>query len=296
MKEILIIGHPISNNNIPGSLEINGYQLSEYINKITPSRCLCLDVNQISSIENKNIVFLGSLTGGLGLNQEILINLKKQNNTIIINPIDDLCYKSEEQLQKEVDVFDYIDGVIFPNKFVKDYFKDTYIKSNQSIFLPHPYDDKFNKVKINQHRPFKISYGGSYYSNNILNNPPSWLTVKIGYDNSILQLLIDSPIHFSHRESNKIDFYFKPSSKLSTASVCCSPIIMSKDKSNIDLLPDYPLYVTDDINDINEKYELVKSWYGTNKWDELLDMMFEVKNKTSLDTISKQYIDYLNNF
>ena len=71
---------------------------------------------------------------------------------------------------------------------------------------------------------------------------------------------------------------------------------MSKDKSFIDLLPDYPLYVNDSIDDVNEKYELAKSWYGTDKWNELLDLMNEIKYKTSLDTISKQYINYLNNF
>lgn len=297
MKEILIIAHPLPNSNIPSSLRVNGYQLSNYINKITPSKCLCLNIDEISSLENKNIIFLGSLITGLKLNQDILTKLKKQNNTIILNPIDDLCYKSDKQLQEEVDVFDNIDGVVFPNEFVKDYFKDTYNKSNQSIVLPHPYDDTFNKMDINQSRPFKVSYVGSSYENFILSNPPSWLTLdQTGNVNSIFQLLVDSPVHFSHRESNTIDFHFKPSSKLSVASSCNSPMIMSKDKSFIDLLPDYPLYVNDSIDDVNEKYELAKSWYGTDKWDELLDLMNEIKYKTSLDTISKQYINYLNNF
>lgn len=295
MKEILIIGHPIKGNTVPGSLLINGYQLSQYINNKVSSKCACLDVNQISSLKDTHIVFLGTLTDGLGLNEEVLLKLKKQGNTTVINPIDDLCYKTEEELQREVDMYNYVDGVIFPNKFAKEYFQETYNKSRQSTYLPHPYDSKFDKLEINQTRPFKVVYGGSHYNNRILNNPPSWLEVnQTGHTDSVLQLLTNSPIHFSHREDTSIDFYFKPSTKLSSASACEAVMIMSKDKSYIDLVPDYPLYVDNTIEDVNEKYELAKSWYGTGKWKELLELMTEVRVKTSLDTISKQYIKYLN--
>lgn len=297
MKNTLIISHPYSGNT-PGSLIMKGFQLSEYINIKSYCQCVALSRDEILKIKNTNIILLGNMSYGLKLSPEDIRQLKKQNNNIIIDPIDDLCCMSQDHLQSELERYEEIDGVVYPSNFVRDYLSSYYSKGNQSIIAPHQYDDNFNKTSIPKDRKFKIFYGGSMYSNPILDNPPKWLQLdKSGHTDSVFNTLLESPIHFNHRVSNTRDFIFKPTTKLSSAAACESPIISSKDKSYIDYLPDdYPLFVENSLESVEEKYELVKEWWGTKKWSELLDIMKEIKEKTSPLVISKLYLNYLNQF
>jgi DNA topoisomerase VI subunit A len=82
--------------------------------------------------------------------------------------------------------------------------------------------------------------------------------------------------------------------KFAAAAATNSGIILSRDMSNIDILEDYPLYVGDDISDIQNKYELAQSWFGTNKWNELLDQMKFVKEKTNLENLVHLYLQFFN--
>lgn len=298
MKKIIFVSHPYS-GPIPGSLMLKGFQLANYLE----GECVSLSTSDILKIKDTNIILLGNMSRGLNLSVENLIHLKQNNNTIIIDPIDDLCYLSQTDLQSELEKYNNIDGVIYPNTYAQKYFSEYYPKGNQSISIAHHYDDNFNKIYIPKNRKFDVVYGGNKYNNTFLNNSPHWLKTYFiknynDFKDNIFNILINSPLHFNHRFSNTIDYYFKPATKLAVSAACESPIITTSDKAYVDLLPeDYPLFIkSDNINEVEEKFDLAKNIYNTNKWKELIEIMKEIKEKTSPLYISSLYLKYLKQF
>lgn len=302
-REILIIGHPTQFH--PISTKVMGFDIASTLSEHRKARYIQIPLPKVKFIKDKILIINGLLTKpsvslirpeGNGLTPETLRTLKSQNNIIINNSIDDYCYVQTEDLDREVLAYEEIDGIIFTNTYTRDYFLKA-ININ-TVVIPHHYDKMFDYVNIKKLKDFKVLYGGDIKAyreeiNKISKelNDPNWLCVN-QHILSLIEDLAKYPCHISYRDDNSVDFYFKPGTKLASAAGSNSLIIMSRDKSHIDLIEDYPLYVNS-ISEIKEKYELCKSWYGTKKWDEMLGLLKDVKHKTSIKTVCKTYLKFI---
>lgn len=298
-SEVIFAAHPISGPNYPPSSKLMGSDISEVIGHYRPSSFRHLSQADMLKLRDSVIVILGMLTKSNGNNMSLdfLKTLKQNGNIIINNAIDDYCYATDQQLSLELQAFDIIDSVIFTNNFTAKYFANATDVS--SVVIPHHYDKMLNYIDMPKLKEFKVLYGGnlSAYSHQIdaitkKLDDPDWIhsSKSIAF---IHEDLMKYPCHISYREPETRDWYFKPGTKLASAAGSDSVIIMSRDKSHIDLVSsDYPFFV-DSIEDISEMYEQLKSWYGTSKWSDTVDLLNEVKLKTDINTIGKTYIEHI---
>lgn len=286
-REILIIGHPT--NLHPVSTKVMGFDIANILSEYREAKYVQLSLNEVKLLKNKILIITGLLTkpNGNNLTPEILRKLKLQNNIIINNSIDDYCFASDDELNKELLAYKEIDGVIFTNNFTKDFIlKHVNIKGTT---IPHHYDKMLDYINMDKLGGFKALYAGT--PNRHLNGF-SWLHTN-NHILSMIEDLVKYPCHIGYREKNTREFFFKPGTKMASAAGSNSLIIISKDQSNIDLIKDYPLYV-DSISEIEEKYEMCKSWYGTKKGNEILRLLQDVKQKTNIKTICNQYLKFIN--
>jgi hypothetical protein len=96
--------------------------------------------------------------------------------------------------------------------------------------------------------------------------------------------------HYNIRKEDGIMSKYKSSVKLSTAAAMNCNIITTRDKCITELLnPDYP-YITDsNIKNVTKMIQYTKNTYNTPVWFKGLEYLKEVKNKTSLEVIIKDY-------
>jgi hypothetical protein len=302
MKEVILVGDSI----LSGSVILNGIHRSNEISKYRKSRFLELrrrEKNKIFDLHNSIIIFMGLVTDLFKLTKNDIDRLHNQKNIIVIEPIDKLAFiDNYSRKNEELLIYKNIDGVLLANNYTKSYFKDWINKL--SVVIPQHYDIRFNSVITPKDNNFYVKYLGADYDNSYLKSKkPSWLDVEFTYnpvldfiqnESNIFYKMSKCNCHFSHRTTDSSEFYFKPGMKFAAAAATNSGIILSRDMSNIDILEDYPLYVGDDISDIQNKYELAKSWFGTNKWNELLDQMKFVKEKTNLENLVHLYLQFFN--
>ena len=298
-SNVIFIAHPVTGPTYPPSAKLMGSDISEAVSQYRPSAFKHLNQSDMLEIKDSVIVILGMLTKSDGNNMslEFLKNLKQNGNIIINNAIDDYCYVTDQQLGLELQAFDVIDSVIFTNSFTAKYFATATDVSN--VVIPHHYDKMLNYIDMPKIKDFKVLYGGnlSAYRDQIdaitkKLNDPDWIhsSKSVAF---IHEDLMKYPCHISYREPRLRNFYFKPGTKLASAAGSDSVIIMSRDESHVDLVSsDYPFFV-DSIDDIYEKYEQLKSWYGTSKWSEAVDLLKDVKLKTDINTICKTYIKHI---
>ncbi len=287
-KEVVFVG----DNLQAGSVIMNGVQIAEEMNKHTTSLCVALRREDILKMRNKIIVLLGLITDEFGLTKADLEQLHDQYNIVVIDGVDKLCYLNDRNTNNESDLYLIADGVIFANSFQQNHFKDGV--GNKSIVIPHCYDSRLNHETIVKNNYFSVDYLGSHYPNPYLHElKPHWLSIDFsGHTNSVYEVAKKSNCHFSHRMSNTVEFFFKPCTKLAMAAATNSCIIASRDKSNIEILPEYTLYVSDDPEDIAAKYDIACSAFKTPKWHSLVDELKAAKEKTDVKNVVHLYINF----
>lgn len=298
MRELIFV---ISHGQA-GSEKVKGILPANYFN--------CKYVNskrtQLTAFQNKILVINGAMTYQ-GLTPEVIDELHSKGNKIIHDPVDAYCYhnpwaqEGESPIPMHECVNEYlctqkIDGVFAPNQIAAARVRE--ITSAEVVALPHNIDTHFYTIPQDKNTAFSIGYGGNIYNNEFFAKPPPLLEINgQGHTDDVVRFCKYHSCHFSHRKSDTVDYKLKPASKVIVASVCESPIVCSRDWSNLDLLPDdYPLYVSDDRSDVEEKIEYAKSIFGTPKWQELLDIAKEVVNKTTLEGLENTYTTMFNKF
>ena len=300
MKEVIIIGDSVYS----GSVILNGVHRANEISKYRNCKFLQVDrfqKSKIFEIKNSIIIFLGLVTSLYDLTKNDIDRLHNQKNIVVIEPIDKLGFIDKyNRKDQELEIYKTIDAIILTNNFTKDKFKN-FIPDNSIVISQH-YDVRFNESKPQKDNNFYVKYLGADYDNPYLKSKkPSWLSLEFTYnpildfiqkESNIFDKMCKCNCHFSHRTTDSSEFYFKPSMKFAAAAATNSGIILSRDISNVEILDDYSLYVSDEISDIQNKYELAKSWFGTNKWNELLDQMRFVKEKTNLENLVHLYLDF----
>ena len=283
-----------------GSTKVKGIQPAEYFGAdyITHSNM------DYQNTKDKIIVFVGGLTAAFNLTADKILDLQSKNNIVLVDPVDSLCYQNPwgdniASNENEYLCLTVVDGIFTPNSKSLDNFNGIVKNSCFLQNLPHNLDEHFYSIEQPKNTEFTIGYGGSIYDNEFfVNKPVDYLDINgQGHTDDVVRFCKKHTCHFSHRKSDTIDFMLKPASKVIVASVCESPIVCSRDWSNLDLLPDdYPLYVNDDKEDVVDKIEYAKSIFGTPKWKELLDIGKNIVERTSLPGLESMYTEVFKHF
>ena len=296
MKDLIFV---IESPN-PGSCKIKGIQPAEYFNV----KCHVSSNMNYAEYKDTIMVFIGSLSMGHKLTKKKIEDLQFRGNIVLNDPVDAYCYFNPWDEITGANVVEQqcatiIDGIFTTNTKVLEMLKPI-VKDNCYLQnIPHNLDNHFYEVPQEQNDFFSIGYGGVLYDNEFfVEKPVPYLEINsTGHNDDVLKFCKTHTCHFSHRMSNTIEFMMKPGLKVAVAAVCGSPIVVSRDWSAVDLLPeDYPLFVGDDREDVVNKIEYAKSIFGTAKWNELLDINTEIIEKTSLDYLKKDYLEVFNHF
>lgn len=98
--------------------------------------------------------------------------------------------------------------------------------------------------------------------------------------------------HVSVREPGK-DFLYKPNCKVSTAAACGANLITTRDESALEMLgPDYPFYIEPTLESLREGIARARAALGGPDWRRGLEKMREIRERTSIQRILDDYLDY----
>ena len=228
--------------------------------------------------------------------------LKKNNNKIILDVIDSMT--DDRYLTENFYDIDYLfkyplDGVLVSTTSLKN--KLYSIKSDWVVEnIPHIWDPRLKSFQRNLEKDgykFRLGYIGKFDNRHDRGNLPykdiSDLNLVTKMDDSLLKLAKNYTCHYSIRLENTLEYMYKPCTKVALASAVNSNIIHSRDKSLEGILPnDYPYLTDTDINSVKKMVEYAKETFNSEIWNTGLDMMKEVKHKTSVETVCNNYIDY----
>lgn len=231
-----------------------------------------------------------------------LITLRKNNNKIIIDVVDEFIRPQTNV----IDLYDYslFDGVISRVKKVFDeYAFPTHL---ELIYIPLHWDIRFQDLNFNPtFNPTPVCIANDlrdmphvqYLFTNKKVNFITNLGVEAFSDPRMIATFSQYSTHYNIRETNSIAYKFKPATKLITAAAFNTPIITNYDWAIQDLIPrDYPFLIQNTfLDDVVNFIDNIKN-IPKDKWDYSLDVMKEVKYKTSLINLIPQYIEFYNRF
>ena len=282
MKDVYFIVKDIEGKTYPSNYLL-GKMVSEKLNNFDMNTKV---LDSFKNLKNSILVFNGSLIHEYSLTRQVLEELKNNNNKLVLNPCDYLIWMTQEELE----LYPFLDAFIFPNTQYKNMIKG--LSDNQIIsVIPHHYDHRFDGIEVAKTKDLSVGYFGVPYQDFYFDNKPNWLEFNIRLDIDKLKYKAQEyHVHFSHRSPSIKDFYLKPATKLAIAAASNVAFMTSKDTSVMDFLPeDYPLFISEDIDDLNSKYELLKSKFGTNEWKDYVGFISNLKDKFDLNYQQKDY-------
>ena len=277
-------GSRVFNNNITmlyedsrekwGSTKMRAFDIASKI------KCDVLPLSKSSEIKYKKLVVLklSSYKKILKLTEynEVVIDMVDFNRHIhdlsIFKNFDYGIFTSEEQIKKLNSIFKY------PEK---------------CKVIHHHWDERFRNIEINYSESVNICYFGQpekcYKFNNF--NEINYHTIDWYDFDDKLKLYNNYNVHFAvkpQEEEEKI----QPSTKISTASALGCPIIINKSNQNIELLGlEYPYYCNPDDESVNKTLLKIKSEFETDSWFLAKRILYQIKERTNLDTVSKKYLN-----
>ena len=216
-------------------------------------------------------------------------------NKLVLDVID--CIGNDDYSLEQICKWPY-DGMIFPTE-------ELAIKAKQlrpdmeTVVLYHHWDvqhiQNIKKYKAESNE-LRIGYIGS---------PGGLFFVEDNID--VIKVLewekmtTTSPYyncHYSVRPTGHSQFLYKPNTKVSVAAAVGSNIITSRDLSLKSLLPDdYPYYTNTDVESVKKIVNYAKETFGSEVWNEGLEMMRELKERTSIERIvGVDYVEFLRKF
>ena len=257
-----------------GSTKMRGFDIS---NKL---KCDIVPLSKSSEIKYKKIIILK------------LSNYKKaieltEYNEVIIDMVD-----FNEKIN-DMKIFKNFDYGIFTSKKQLDILNRHFKYPEKCQVINHHWDERFNKInKIKLDKP-NICYFGqpekcfSYKEfDKIDYHTIDW------YDfDEKLNLYQNYNVHFGVKPRDEED-KIQPSTKISTAASLECPIIVNRSEQNIEILgEDYPYYCEPSKKSIEDVLSKIEETFNGEEWIKAINILKNVKNLTSLENISKKYLD-----
>lgn len=285
-----------------GSAIMRGYQVSRQLQKEgihTSVIDLSCDYRNAVKIRNSIVIFVKN---AVRKNHNLIAALKKNKNILIWDIVDCIIeqYNSvQDFLDEEQEILTIFDGTIFVNYRCRHDWQQYFKNSCISQVIYHHWDPR---LKPNCAKKFSLVYVGGLHNlkwEYLKSIPELCLLPWVNSinDRRLFKKIVNYNCHFSIRKEGGGDFNYKSNVKLSCAAATNSNIILSRDPSFTDLLDNlYPYYTNSDLRSVQKTLKLAQETYASKIWHNALDMMSEVRNKTSLKKICRDYIQYLKHF
>jgi len=280
-----------------GTYIMCGYQFSNQL-KVMGIESEVINIYQeperIKAIKDSVVVFIKETPID---HHKIIHKLKKQRNILIWSPYDGFSIVKDEQGVK------MFDGALVPNKLCKRDWSSYFSKNCLCDVLYLHWDPRcvFNRAK-----EYRLVYAGIILPGNIseahLKNIKGLHTIEINTTDltkqaEIFEKIVDYSCHFSVREENSDHFKYKPNAKLSFAAGTNSNTVLSRDQSSIELLDEaYPYYTNSGMKDVIKTVDYSRDTYGSKVWNDALEMMRDIRERTSIERICNDFLEYLGKF
>ncbi|HTQ81542.1 MAG TPA: hypothetical protein VMM92_16210 [Thermoanaerobaculia bacterium] len=217
---------------------------------------------------------------------------RRRGNTLLLDVQDTICFKRRI---KNVHLFD---GLIFKSrKALADFATDR----SEPAVLYHQWDPRysFHQAGLSQ---LKVAYLGHRRSLKRWNELPGITCIDedalraAGCYDDLFRAALPFNCHFSIREERR-EFLYKPNAKVSTAAACNVNLVTTPDEISVELLgEDYPYYTDVDPPSIARALEKARETLGGPVWQQGLARMAEVRERTRIERIARDYIDYFRRF
>lgn len=215
-----------------------------------------------------------------------------RGNTVILDVQDTVCFKSRI---KNAHLWD---GLIFKSRRAM---ADFATERSEAVVLYHQWDPRyaFHQAGLAE---LKVAYLGHRRSLSRWNEIPGITCVDedalraAGRYGDLFQAALPFNCHFSIREERR-EFLYKPNAKVSTAAACNVNLITTPDEISVELLgTDYPYYTEIDGASIARAMEKARETLGGPVWQAGLERMAEVRERTRIERIAADYLEYFRRF
>lgn len=253
MKTILVGSNPM------GSCQMRGYQTSIALHKYcaldAPYILNDLFLSNIDNITDTIIIFVGEPIYYCN-SVENLIKLRKNNNILVYDIIDNFCFPHTNPITNEslIDVYQYLDVMLHPNKLSQHQFSNL-LPNTKHIFMPHQWDMRNEDIQLYDNINLnKAAYIGTIFSGFQLdiNKVIDYVDV---YDapHEVNKYHLQYGIQASFRKENNLDYFYKPCTKLAVASSFGAILLTSNEPAVTDILGEaYEFYINSELDLINK--------------------------------------------
>jgi hypothetical protein len=243
------------------------------------------------------------------LQRRKLLEALREKNVLVWDVVDyfaEACFKDREYagdinrfFEAEKDFISHLGGVIFPNALFRDHWASRYDPGTITATIYHHWDPRFLE---NRAEDFRLVYlGGEENLDGVhAREIPELHVVPWSgavQPKDLFQEIRAYSCHFSIQSNAYPHLVYKPPTKISSASATGSNIVLSRDANYLEILDGaYPYYANPELADIQEMVGYANDSYRSSVWNRGLEMMREVKEKTSIRNIAAQYTEFLKKF
>jgi hypothetical protein len=217
---------------------------------------------------------------------------RRRGNAVILDVQDTICFKRRIKNAR------LWDGLIFKSQRALD---DFATDRSQSVVLYHQWDPRYRPHEAGVEK-LKVAYLGHRRSLKRWGEFPEIDCIDedalraIGRYGDLMTAALPYNCHFSIREEER-EFLYKPNAKVSTAAACDVNLITTPDAISVELLgPEYPYYTDVSPASIARVMAKARETLGGPVWRQGLEKMAEVRERTKIERIAKDYIEYFRRF
>ena len=209
-----------------------------------------------------------------------VLRARRQENITILDVQDTLCFKRRLKNRR------LFDGVIFRSQKPLD---DYGGGPGHSVNIYLQWNPGYQPNRVSNEE-FRLAYFGDPRSLSLWGELPD---VPCIGEQRFFEEAPNFNCHISIRSTER-DFKYKPTCKISSAAACHANLITTKDEASVEVLgSDYPYYTDLDLESIRRTIGYARETFGGPVWKSGLEQMEQVKDTHRLETIAKQYVDFI---
>ncbi|MEA2691854.1 MAG: hypothetical protein QOJ16_1241 [Acidobacteriota bacterium] len=221
-----------------------------------------------------------------------LFKARRRGNTVILDVQDTICFKRRIKNAR------LWDGLIFKSRrALEDFATDR----SEPVVLYHQWDPRYRPHQAGLSE-LKVAYLGHRRSLKRWDELPGITCIDedalraAGRYGDLMTAALPFNCHFSIREEER-EFLYKPNAKVSTAAACDVNLITTPDEISVELLGnDYPYYTDSDTASVARVMEKARETLGGPVWQQGLERMAEVRERTKIERIAYDYVEYFKRF